>query len=55
VGHLLVDYPKVLRLGFDGIRAEARDLTAKLNPTNPKALEKYYFYDEALQPSGLPI
>jgi pyruvate formate-lyase/glycerol dehydratase family glycyl radical enzyme len=44
IGHLLADYPKVLQLGFDGIRAEAEDLAARLDPTEPNALGKLHFY-----------
>jgi len=45
IGHLLVDYPKVMRSGFDGIREEARELAAKLNMTDPDAPRKNHFYE----------
>ena len=45
IGHLLVDYPKVMLSGFDGIREEVRDLAATLDPTEPDAPEKHHFYE----------
>lgn len=45
IGHLLVDYPKVLLSGFDGIREEVRDLATTLDPTEPDAPQKHYFYE----------
>ena len=48
IGHLLVDYPKVLLSGFDGIREEVRDLAAALDFTDPDAPRKNHFYEAVM-------
>ena len=48
IGHLLVDYPKVLLSGFDGIREEVRDLAATLDFTDPDAPRKNHFYEAVM-------
>ncbi len=42
-GHISPDYPKVLRLGFNGIIAEIDERSARLDLSNPEDLEKLYF------------
>jgi pyruvate formate-lyase/glycerol dehydratase family glycyl radical enzyme len=43
VGHISVDYAKVLSNGLNGIIAEAKAELAKLNVANPADLEKMHF------------
>lgn len=44
VGHLLVDYPKVLRLGFQGIKFDALKRIEALDLTSPDNISRYHFY-----------
>ncbi|MDK2882399.1 MAG: hypothetical protein PWP12_841 [Bacillota bacterium] len=44
VGHLNVDYPKVLRVGFAGICQEIEEREKALDLTEPNALAKLQFY-----------
>jgi formate C-acetyltransferase len=43
-GHLALDYPKLLRVGFRGLLDEARAKLAALDPDDPQSLAKGYFY-----------
>ncbi|MFZ5436995.1 MAG: glycyl radical protein [Bacillota bacterium] len=45
VGHLLVDYPKVLRFGFQGIKSDALMHAGSLDLTIPDNIERYLFYE----------
>lgn len=45
VGHICVDYGKVLRLGFSGILKEVAEAKNKLSISDPKCLKKREFYD----------
>ncbi len=44
-GHLAIDYPKLLGLGFRGLLDEIAQRRNALNPDDPEQLEKQYFYD----------
>jgi len=44
VGHLIVDYPKVLRIGFAGIYCEIEEQEKHLDQTDPEAIAKLQFY-----------
>lgn len=44
VGHLIVDYPKVLRSGFAGIYREIEEQEKRLDQTDPEAIAKLQFY-----------
>ncbi|KHK01733.1 glycyl radical protein [Desulfovibrio sp. TomC] len=48
VGHISVDYAKVLDKGLDGIIAEARSELAGLDMTNPEHLAKITFLDAVI-------
>jgi len=43
-GHVIVDYPRVLAVGFAGLLAEARERLAALDLTRPESLDKKIFY-----------
>jgi pyruvate formate-lyase/glycerol dehydratase family glycyl radical enzyme len=43
-GHLAIDYPKLLRIGFRGLLDEIRSKMSSLDPDDPAQLEKMYFY-----------
>ena len=43
IGHLTVDYPKVLRKGFAGIRKDVEARIARSDPANPDDLSKLPF------------
>lgn len=43
--HLVVDYPKVLRVGLKGVKEDAVNAKAMLDPSNFNDLKKLYFYD----------
>ncbi len=45
VGHVCVDYGKVLRVGFSGIIQEAEAAKAKLTGNDPEDIKKANFYD----------
>ena len=45
VGHVCVDYGKVLRIGFGGIIQEAEAAKAKLTGNDPEDIKKTNFYD----------
>ena len=45
IGHMVVDYGKVLNLGYAGIIQEAEAKKATLDITNPDDLKKSQFYD----------
>ena len=48
VGHVCVDYGKVLREGYSGIIREAEAAKAKLNGTSPEDIKKCHFYDAVI-------
>ncbi len=39
-GHIMLDFPKVLSVGVNGIIAEAKDALATLSPTDPESFHK---------------
>ena len=43
VGHICVDYGKVLRIGYEGIRREAEDALAKLSVGDGEHHRRYHF------------
>lgn len=48
VGHLIMDYEKVLRVGFKGIRKQVEEKLAALDLADPEAIEKRTFYEAEL-------
>lgn len=44
VGHLAIDYPRLMRLGFDGIIAEAEERLAALEMSDPEWADKRDWY-----------
>lgn len=46
-GHLVPDYPKLLRLGFRGIRREIDERTSRVSPGDPDRKNKLDFYRAA--------
>ncbi|MDR2609971.1 MAG: pyruvate formate lyase family protein, partial [Clostridiales Family XIII bacterium] len=44
VGHICVDYAKLLRVGFGGIRAEVRERMAEVDAALPGGVERSEFY-----------
>jgi formate C-acetyltransferase len=48
VGHVCVDYAKLLRVGFGGLRREVLNARAKLDPTDPASMSKDEFYQAEL-------
>lgn len=48
VGHISVDYGKVLTVGLDGIRKEAQAALASLDLGDPEAVEKSHFLEAVL-------
>ncbi len=48
IGHLVADYPKLLKVGFGGIRAEVEEKLASLNTTTAEGLNKRNFYQAQL-------
>ncbi|MGQ9569537.1 MAG: glycyl radical protein [Thermodesulfovibrionales bacterium] len=44
IGHVVVNYTKLLTLGFSGIKKEAEDYLRSLDLTNPEDLVKITFY-----------
>lgn len=43
--HMAIDYEKLLTQGVAGIRQEIREHIRRLDPTNPRDLERRHFYD----------
>lgn len=48
VGHVCVDYGKVLKKGFSGIIAEVAEAKAKLDTMDPSYIKKGQFYDAVI-------
>ncbi len=48
VGHVIVDYEKVLKIGFNGIRQQIEQKLGGLDPADPEALKKIQFYKAEL-------
>jgi len=48
-GHTVPDYPKVIRIGFDGLAREVERKLASLDPTNPDDLERRAFLEALLE------
>ena len=48
VGHIGVDYEKVLKMGFSGIIAEAQEALKCLDKTLPEAVEKGHFLEAVI-------
>ena len=48
LGHVLLDYEKVIQIGFDGIKREIVEQMALLDPRQPDHVEKSLFYRSCL-------
>lgn len=48
IGHYVVDYPRLMKLGYDGIRAEVQAKLDALDPTAPGALDQRITYQAML-------
>lgn len=48
LGHMSLDYPKLLRVGINGLIAEVKEHMAKLDLNTPEDLPKYEFYEGCL-------
>lgn len=48
IGHIIADYEKVLRLGFNGLKKEVEDKLTTLDLTEPGSAAKYHFYQACL-------
>jgi formate C-acetyltransferase len=48
VGHVCVDYPKLLSIGFGGLREEIESHIAELDTSKPEDVKKQEFYDAEL-------
>ena len=48
IGHVCVDYGKVLKVGFSGIIKEAAERKAALDPNDPATIKKRQFYDAVI-------
>lgn len=48
VGHISVDYEKVLKKGFKGIIAEAEEAKSKLDKGDPEAIKKAHFLEAVM-------
>jgi len=44
VGHIIVDYEKVLKIGFNGIHKQIEQKLEELDPSDPEDLKKIQFY-----------
>ena len=44
IGHVIVDYTKVMGQGFKGLKEQAQARVAALDMTDPDNVEKYHFY-----------
>ncbi len=49
IGHVTVDYGKVLKIGFSGIRKEAEEALSKLTVCNPEYAEKSAFLRSVIE------
>lgn len=47
-GHIIVDFPKVLRIGIEGIEAQIRERIDRLDYLNPEDIEKKPFLESTL-------
>lgn len=47
-GHIIVDFPKVLKEGLPGVIEEARKKKEGLNPTDPEFIKKSVFYEAVI-------
>lgn len=47
-GHIIVDFPKVLRKGLGGLLEEAKEKREALKPTDPEFIRKKVFYDAVI-------
>ncbi len=48
VGHVCVDYGKIMRIGFTGIIREAAEAKATMDTTDPEYIKKAQFYDAVI-------
>ncbi len=48
IGHLTVDYGKILRIGFKGIKKEAEDALNKLNVADSDYAKRYHFLQSVI-------
>jgi formate C-acetyltransferase len=48
IGHVCVDYGKVLQKGFAGVIQEAEEAKAALTPLDPESIKKQQFYDAVI-------
>ena len=48
VGHVCVDYGKVLNIGFSGIIEEVKQALEKMDTTDPEYIKKRNFYDAVI-------
>jgi len=48
IGHQLIDFPKVLNVGFDGIKEEAAQKLAQVDLTKPAAYQKWAFWQAVI-------
>jgi formate C-acetyltransferase len=48
IGHVILDYPKVLKVGFEGIKGEIKKEIEKLDLSIEKDFDKNLFYQAAL-------
>ena len=55
IGHLTVDYPKVLEIGYSGIIAEAKAEKAKLNQGDFDYAKRCHFLDAVIMSCGAAI
>lgn len=47
-GHIVVDYPKLLRVGLEGVMGEVKEKLSALDLAEPEDLPKHYFYTSLL-------
>ncbi|TES86292.1 glycyl radical protein [Candidatus Aerophobetes bacterium] len=48
IGHVIVDYDRVLSLGISGIKKQVEEKLQKLDLPDPEELDKYHFYKAEL-------
>jgi len=48
IGHVTVDYPKILRIGFSGLRQEAREALAKLSRGDADFARRSHFLEAVI-------
>ena len=52
IGHVTVDYGKILEKGFDGIIAEAKEELSKINPGDADCCERTAFLEAVIESCG---